>query len=61
MLVDCPECKNQVSNEATSCPKCGHKLKDTYSEDTLKKFGWFALGAAIAYWGLHILRLNALR
>lgn len=23
-LVECPECKNQVSDQASSCPKCGH-------------------------------------
>jgi primosomal protein N' len=22
-LINCPECKNQVSSTATSCPKCG--------------------------------------
>jgi hypothetical protein len=23
MLIDCPECKSQVSDKASSCPKCG--------------------------------------
>lgn len=26
-LISCPECKNQVSSEAKSCPKCGKALK----------------------------------
>lgn len=26
MLIECSECKNQVSGEATKCPKCGHAL-----------------------------------
>lgn len=27
MLIQCPECDNGCSEEATSCPKCGHPLK----------------------------------
>lgn len=27
MLIQCPECGNKVSDEALSCPKCGHPLK----------------------------------
>ena len=26
-LINCPECKNQVSDQARSCPQCGHPLK----------------------------------
>lgn len=26
-LKNCPECKSLVSNEATTCPHCGYKLK----------------------------------
>ena len=26
-LVNCPECHNQLSSKAESCPKCGHPLK----------------------------------
>ena len=29
MLISCPECKKEVSNEALSCPHCGHPLKPT--------------------------------
>lgn len=25
-LIKCPECSNQVSAQASSCPKCGHPL-----------------------------------
>lgn len=25
-LVNCPECSNQVSEQAVSCPQCGHPL-----------------------------------
>jgi len=27
MLTECPECKRQVSDQAESCPQCGHPLK----------------------------------
>ncbi len=27
MLIECPECKRQVSDQAERCPHCGHPLK----------------------------------
>lgn len=27
MLIECPECKNQVSSRATACPKCSAPVK----------------------------------
>ena len=32
-LINCPECNQEVSDSANSCPKCGYPLK----ESTLKK------------------------
>jgi len=26
-IVQCPECKESVSDQATSCPKCGYPIK----------------------------------
>jgi DNA-directed RNA polymerase subunit RPC12/RpoP len=26
MLIECSECKRQVSEEAVRCPQCGHRL-----------------------------------
>ena len=26
-MINCPECQRQVSDQATSCPGCGHPLK----------------------------------
>ncbi len=26
-LVKCPECQSEISDKATSCPKCGYPLK----------------------------------
>ena len=30
-LIACPECDRQVSESATSCPGCGHPLRDAPS------------------------------
>lgn len=30
-LTNCPECSNQVSDQATSCPKCGCPIKSGVS------------------------------
>lgn len=32
MLIECPECKREVSDQATSCPHCGHPLKASSQE-----------------------------
>ena len=29
MLVACPECTKEISDSASSCPHCGHPIKDT--------------------------------
>lgn len=26
-LIECPECKNQVSDKADACPKCGYPIQ----------------------------------
>lgn len=26
-LINCPECRNEISSQALSCPKCGYPLK----------------------------------
>jgi len=28
-LINCPECKQSVSDQAATCPKCGYPLKKT--------------------------------
>jgi uncharacterized paraquat-inducible protein A len=39
MLIKCPECKNEVSDKAASCPKCGIPLtvKDNKKNSIEKK------------------------
>jgi hypothetical protein len=27
MLIECPECKQQISDQAQACPHCGHPIK----------------------------------
>ncbi len=29
-LIKCPECKNEVSEKATSCPKCGCPIQHKF-------------------------------
>ena len=31
-LISCPECKNEVSSQAESCPKCGYVVKKSQKE-----------------------------
>lgn len=31
-LMECPECKSQISTEAAACPKCGKPLRATWSQ-----------------------------
>lgn len=56
MLINCPECKKEISDTAPSCPNCGYILKssvpDTSSQETVpsprKKpaiFQFISLGA----------------
>ena len=38
-LINCPECKNQISNAACSCPHCGYQLikEHTVNSSTLHR------------------------
>lgn len=33
-LIECPECKNQISDKASACPKCGVPIASTLSTPT---------------------------
>ncbi|MCH1980969.1 hypothetical protein MCG98_18765 [Ruminococcus sp. OA3] len=33
-MINCPECGNEVSSLATTCPKCGHPMKLKTSENS---------------------------
>ena len=32
MLIECPECKRQVSDQAEACPHCGHPIRPAVGE-----------------------------
>lgn len=36
-LIKCPECNNQISDQADSCPKCGYELKKKAKEPENKE------------------------
>jgi prepilin signal peptidase PulO-like enzyme (type II secretory pathway) len=38
-LIECPECKNNVSEKASACPKCGHSLMSTQNRVSLPSGG----------------------
>ena len=36
MLIECPECKKQISDQAKSCPHCGYPIKGNQDETEQK-------------------------
>lgn len=38
-LMNCPSCGNEVSDQAVTCPKCGHPLKKETQPQVKKKKG----------------------
>ena len=46
-LINCPECKKEISDKATSCPYCGCPLKATTIEQTGKKWKGIQLAGMI--------------
>lgn len=49
-LITCPECGNQVSDQAKSCPRCGHPFNKTtetvYEQPIIVKKG------GLGFWGV---------
>lgn len=46
-LIECPECKKQVSNIAKMCPHCGYKLNATENKRRNKKVLWSVIFALL--------------
>ncbi|OGS20965.1 MAG: hypothetical protein A2252_04545 [Elusimicrobia bacterium RIFOXYA2_FULL_39_19] len=46
-LIMCPECKNQISDSAEACPKCGYKLTPEKVNEIKKKGQQLQKGCAI--------------
>jgi len=43
-LIQCPECKKEISGSAPSCPSCGYVLNPTPVEVVVRKKGIGCLG-----------------
>lgn len=56
-LIRCPECNNEVSSQATSCPKCGYTLKNQNNTGSQKSTITAVHVIAIAYLVLFIIVL----
>ena len=46
-LIKCPECKNEVSTNAKTCPQCGENLEDGL-KNSLEKLGGSFVGVLLA-------------
>jgi hypothetical protein len=46
MLIKCPECKNEVSTNAKTCPQCGENLEDGL-KNSLEKLGGTFVGVLL--------------
>lgn len=71
-LIKCPECKNNVSDKALVCPKCGYEIKkDSNDNNSNKKsdnkspkfrgkidYKYIILGLLIIVVGFHMLNQN---
>jgi len=57
-LINCPECKNQVSSTASSCPKCGAPIAGstgagtplTTTQLTSKRLKMQVVFSALTFW-----------
>jgi len=46
-LIKCPECANEVSTNAKTCPKCGESFEDSF-KNSLEKLGGTFVGVLLA-------------
>lgn len=61
-MIQCPECKNEISDQAETCPKCGYALKKPAEPNTQpagkrKKldYKYLIIGLAVLVFGLFML------
>ncbi|MCL4705856.1 zinc-ribbon domain-containing protein [bacterium] len=56
-MINCPECKERISDKATACPKCGYPLQEDRElslYDVLVGRRWRAQSQSLAGQGLDI-------
>lgn len=51
-MINCPECKKEISQKATQCPNCNHPISKGYNTKLLIIFPFICL---IAYYFGQIL------
>lgn len=61
MIISCPECKKEVSDQAATCPNCGVRIQKVQTIEKTGK-GWksaqligiviFIIGCGSCCWGL---------
>jgi len=54
-LIQCPECKTEVSEKAGKCPKCGHPINAVSIKKVGKVFGAIIGGVLMAIGGLAVI------
>ena len=49
-LINCPECKNKISEKAPTCPNCGYQLNTVKTDlhQTMNEGGLFAISILAA-------------
>ncbi len=57
-LIQCPECKADVSDKAGKCPKCGHPINAVSVKKVGKVVGVIVLGLLIAVGALVVIGLS---
>ena len=50
-LMECPDCGNQVSDKAVSCPKCGFPVSGTADPAAGESRSWIVAMILSAFWG----------
>ena len=56
MIILCPECQKEISDQAKSCPHCGYPIKKRFAG--IKAFGWIILSLFV--WNTFFTVYNAI-
>lgn len=50
-LTKCPDCAHEVSKKAETCPKCGKRLRGSFSTRIFKGYMWFLVIVSVIFFG----------